>query len=207
MPSQLLILTAELEAAQLGAALRRAAPPDIEVMALSSRGQLADCAEHGLEAARLISFCTGVIVPPAILDKLTLEPYNIHPGSPEYPGLYPEAFATYQEARRFAATAHIMAPEVDAGPIVKTDWFDVPQDWRRDQLAERAYRAALGLFFETALLCFASDAPLPRSGESWSGRRRTRVDYQAMCTPTGEHAEDDRRTRAFEPDFSAPQAK
>ena len=201
VPNQLLILTGELEAAQLGTALQSAAPPDIEVTAISTGSQLAECGERDLAAARLISFCTGVIVPPAILDALTLEPYNIHPGSPEYPGLYPEAFAVYDGARRFAATAHVMAHIVDTGPIVGADWFDVPRGWRREQLAERAYQAALGLFFDITLRCVASDAPLPRIAETWSGRRRTRVDYRSMCTPTGSATEDDRRRRAFEPDF------
>ena len=202
MPRQLLILTAELEAERLGGALRGAAPPGLEVVAVSSARQLSDIAAACLTGTRLLSFCTRVIVPPAILSALTLEPYNVHPGSPEYPGLYPEAFATYDGARQFAATAHVMAPEVDTGEIIKTERFLTGPGWRREQLGERVYEAALALFFEVAVLCVASDAPLPRSGERWSGHRRSRAEYIAMCQPTGDKTEDERRLRAFEPDFA-----
>jgi methionyl-tRNA formyltransferase len=204
LPQQLLILTGELEAAQLGPALRPAVADDLQLAAISSLAELEAAGERGLSGTRLISFCTRIIVPPAILNALTLEPYNIHPGSPDYPGLYPEAFAIYHEANRFAATAHAMTREVDAGPIVRTGWFDVPPHWQREQLAERVYRKALDLFFEIALVCATSDAALPRGPEDWSGPRRGRADYLRMCTSTGDRTEDERRLRAFAPDFPRP---
>lgn len=201
MPRQLLILTGELEAERLGGALQSAAPPGLEVAAVSSRIELNEAASTGLVGTRLISFCTRVIVPPDVLAELTLEPYNIHPGPPEYPGVYPEAFAIYDGALQFGATAHVMARSVDTGAIIKAVRFQTKSDWRREELAERVYETALELFFEIAVLCVASDAPLPRSGENWSGHRRLRAEYVAMCSPTGDDVEDARRHRAFEPDF------
>ena len=198
-----MILTGDLEAAPLATALQNTAVPGVSVAAITYLDELRDAHADGLAETRLISFCTRVVVPPEILGSLTLEPYNVHPGSPAYPGLYPEAFAAYDGAERFAATVHVMADDIDTGDIVKTDWFDVEPGWHRAQLAERVYQAALGLFFEAALECMASDAPLPRAADRWSGARRTRTEYREMCTPTGNKFEDERRRRAFEPDFPA----
>jgi len=207
LPRHLLILTGELEATQLEAALNPAAGPDCEVTAIASTAELDAWHNQGLYGVRLLSFCTRIIVPPGILSSLTLEPYNVHPGSPQYPGVYPEAYATYDEATRFAATAHVMAEKVDTGAIVKTDWFDVTPGWGREQLAERAYEAALGVLFEIALLCMANDTPLPRTDETWCGTWRTRAHYNTMCKSGGTEEETARRRRAFAPDFaSAPPA-
>lgn len=206
MPRQLLILTGELEAAQLEAALRPAAGRECEIAAIASRPELEVRHKHGLAGVRLLAFCTRLIVPPEILSALTLEPYNVHPGSPQYPGVYPEAYATYDEATQFAATAHVMAERVDTGAIVKTDWFDVLPGWGREQLAERSYEAALGVLFEVALLCIANDNPLPRSDETWCGTWRTRAHYHTMCQPGGTEDETARRRRAFAPDFASDPA-
>jgi len=204
VPRQILILTGELEAERLAPALQASAPPGVTCVAVSTGQQLQERAERGLKNTRLISFCTRVIVPASVLNALSLEPYNIHPGSPEFPGLYPEAFAIYEGAVRFGATAHAMAEQIDTGAIVQTRWFDVPTGWRRDDLAGRVYENALELFFEIALRCMASDAPLPRSAEAWSDHRCTRTRYVSLCERTGDPDEDNRRQRAFAPDFPAP---
>lgn len=201
MPRKLLILTGELEAPQLAATLSRAAGSGCEISAIASALELQ--AQHAMELSgvRLLSFCSSVIVPEAILAALTLEPYNVHPGAPSHPGIYPEAYAVYDGVRRFAATAHVMAERVDSGAIIRTDWFDVPSAWGREQLAERVYQAALGIFLEIAHLCMTDDNPLPRNGETWSGTRRTRAHYRAMCQSVSDVEETERRRRAFAPDF------
>lgn len=204
MPRQILVLTGELEAERLAPALQASAPLGVTCSAVSTSQQLHECAERGLKDIRLISFCTRVVVPASVLNALSLEAYNIHPGSPEFPGLYPEAFAIYEGAARFGATAHVMAEQVDTGAIVQTRWFNVPKSWRREDLAGRVYENALELFFEITLKCMTSNAPLPRNAETWSGNRCTRTRYQSLCERTGDPDEDNRRHLAFAPDYPGP---
>ena len=201
LPQRLLILTGDLEAERLGAAIRTKAPANIEIIAITTADELEQLHAKGIGQTRLVSFCTNVIVPGTVLRDLSLEPYNIHPGSPEYPGIYPEAFAIYEGAKRFSATAHVMADRVDTGDIVRTAWFDVPGGWDRERLAARAYEAALGLFFEVIVLCMAADTPLTRTGENWSAPRRTRAQYDALCEPAADPREAERRLRAFKPHY------
>lgn len=150
--------------------------------------------------ARLIAFTTGVIVPQDILDRLALTPYNFHPGPPNVPGRYPEAWGVYFEERWFGATAHQMHKLVDAGPIVDVEWFEVPAAVDRFDMAKLCYNCVLRLFVRLApqLATKTDDLPI-REDLSWSGRKWRLADYEELRDnpPADDVAEAERRFRAF----------
>lgn len=179
MAERILVLTGEREAGPLTAFLRAQAPL-LRVEAATSRAALDAAAAGDVAGLRLIAFLSGVIVPAGILNRLVLTPYNIHPGSPDFPGLHPEAFALAAGARQFGATAHEMAAQVDAGTIVALETFAVPPGADRMVLAARAYEAAVQLFRHIALHCLATDDALPALGSKWAGPAMRRPDYAVL---------------------------
>ena len=201
MPRELLLLTGVDAAATLPGVIADALPDGVGCSAVSSLEDLERRRRDGLAGIRLISFCTMEVVPTGILGALDLEPYNIHPGPPQLPGVYPEAFGIYEGFERFAATVHVITEDLDAGPIVSTRGFDVSADWNREDLAKHVFQASLELLFEVALACGHSDAPLPRADIPWSGKARTRREYDALCERTPDPAEHQRRQRSFAPDY------
>ena len=150
--------------------------------------------------SRLIAFATSVIVPANILNVLSLTPYNFHPGSPEFPGRFPESFAVYDGATSFGATAHVMVPRVDEGAIIGVERFDVPALIDRMTLADLTYHSMVKLFANLVPIMVTDDSDLPvLPHENWSGVKRTYADYDHMrqITPEMDAAEQDRRLRAF----------
>lgn len=179
MPDKIILLTGKREEPYLLDYVQRLAP-DLPVAAYTTKAAFLETAEEGLCGARLISFLSSIIVPGEVLDKLDLTPYNIHPGPPDRPGLFPEAFAAVEGARSYGVTAHEMVAEIDAGPIVALETFDLPQQPTRMTIVEEAEKRAVALFAWLAQYCVGNDADLPRLGISWSGKRTTRADYDRL---------------------------
>lgn len=148
---------------------------------------------------RLISFGSGVIVPPYVLGALAGPAYNFHPGPPEYRGLFPSVFALYDGAASFGVTCHEMAAVVDSGPIVAVDRFAIPNSANREALDALTYRAMLGLVEKLAARIADVSKPLPPIADQWSGPVRTRADFNALCQlpPNVTEAEFQRRYNAI----------
>ena len=96
----------------------RDVPRDVDLALVVTLSELEDALANSSKTTRLISFGSGVIVPAAVLARLSGTAYNFHPGPPAYPGIFPSVFALYDGATRFGVTLHEMKPEVDSGPIV-----------------------------------------------------------------------------------------
>ena len=111
----------------------------------------------------------------------------------------PKSFAAYDGVIRFGATAHVMVPRVDEGPIVGVEWFDVPPETGQMMLADLAFQATLRLFAKLAPIMALSAQPLKPIDERWSGRKTSRRDYDRMTDlPLDIDAvEFDRRLRSF----------
>lgn len=179
--------------------------PVLTRMLLQANGALAVRPVHdqtGLEAemapgARLISFCSSVIVPASLLARLDGPGYNFHPGPPERPGRYPSVFALFDNAFDFGITVHEMAPQVDSGPIVMTERFAIPAGSDLGGL-ENLTLTKLAQAFKRMAPYFANvERPLPHLPVVWSGRRTRRADYEALrvITPDMDAAEIARRRR------------
>ena len=131
--------------------------------------------------ARLLSFLNGLIIPQDVLAALGPVPYNIHPGPPEYRGAHAESFALWEGAGRFGVTAHEIAARVDEGPIVALSRFNIPAGANRRVLSDITLSEAVKVFALVAAHCLASDASMAPMEESWSGAKRTRREFHALC--------------------------
>ena len=147
---------------------------------------------------RLVAFCTGVIVPAAIISACEAGAFNIHPGPPAYPGLFPSVFAIYGGAETFGTTVHHMTDEIDGGDIVHTSSFGIPDTIDRAALDALAFEHALSVTRDLApALCDLSQQ-LPPNGEAWQSIPRTRREFESLCClPEGvDEREFNRRYRA-----------
>lgn len=205
MPSEIILLTGDVEGPHLAAVLM-AHNPTVHVNHVDGEASLRAALDLAGGAAanagrRLIAFCTGVVVPPDVLDALPGPAYNFHPGPPTYPGSWAAGFALYDGATRFGATLHVMERRVDEGAIIDVDWFDLPAGvkLRYDELEVMAYQRCIGLFQTYAAPLAAADAPLPHSAETWSGTKRTKAEAAALREPPRDASEAEirRRFRAF----------
>ena len=148
---------------------------------------------------RFIAFCTSVVVPPQVLERLGGPAYNFHPGPRTHPGSYPAPFALYDGGKRFGVTAHVMHARVDSGPIVASMDFAIEPGADLGWLAARTLKAALKLFIHLCPALVRSTAPLPVQGAGWTGTRSTRKRLEALVQlPLDISSEElERRRRAF----------
>lgn len=182
MPEEVVLLTGEVEGPHFRAILQSVNWSLIVHHAETLETLTAICAAppQGGGLRRLVAFSTGVVVPKAILECLRTPAYNFHPGPPTYPGSHAASFAVYEGAERFGATVHEMTAKVDSGPIVAVEWFEMPANVRFMDLELATYKVLLKLFTDLAPTLATSDAPLPRIDVNWSGRRRTKAEFEKM---------------------------
>lgn len=155
--------------------------PELDVAAAHNLADLALAIDQVDGEARLIAFLTDIIVPPDLLSRLQITPYNIHPGSPEYPGAHPESFAIWEGAQTFGVTAHVMTTRVDDGPIVAVCRFPVPPKSERLVLADLTHAKAVTVFAVVGAHCAETNDPMPLMNEHWTGVKRRRKQFLALC--------------------------
>lgn len=172
---------------------------NVDVVHVESYDRLNEVIGSDPHHTRLLAFCTAVIVPCRLLDRLQGPSYNIHPGPPNYPGRHPESWGAYDGVAQFGATLHEMAPRVDEGAIIDVEWTDIAPHSGQSSVGLAAFRAALRVFARWADRLLHDSGPLPRSPHVWSGRKTTHAQLEAMCriTPDIDATEFERRRRAF----------
>lgn len=175
-----LILLAPPEEQDDATAILRAADASVIVVPVGTVAALARAVEDHPNA-RLVSVASPVIVPDALLDALPGPAYNLHPGPPAYPGLFPAVFALYEGATRFGTTLHEMAAEVDTGPIVAANETPLPDDIDRAGLEALSRHLARHLLAGMAPALVDVSRPLPPVGVPWGGPARRRTDFDALC--------------------------
>ncbi len=200
MSDEIIILTGEAEAPFLtrvleeqNAALRITHVGDEAALtALAGRTE-------GLAGSRLIAYCSSVIVPADILNQLRGPSYNFHPGPPSYPGVYPANFAIYEGAAKFGITVHEMAESADAGAIVATAWFDVPDDFTSSKLEEKAYILLYQVFCQLAPQLADLSKVLSPIDETWADKKSTMKDFKALSAAAAPASDEERERheRAF----------
>lgn len=135
---------------------------------------------------RLVSFYTDVIVPRRYLDAMSLEPVNIHPAPPEYPGRRALEFALRDGVAGYGVTAHIMTLPVDSGPILTVQRFPITRGMTEDALRYHTWRTGFALMFGL-MPSLAAESPLtPDSMLEWGTRICSEAAWTAAC------AEDER---------------
>lgn len=177
---QILLLAEQPEHEALLSVLRRISPL-VEATAISTKDELAEATQQPDPALRLVTFCTSVIIPTDILERLNGPAYNFHPGPPEVRGLFPSVYALYDGHEQFGATAHEIAEEIDSGPIVGVERTDLPDGIDRFNTEIIARRLVSRLFVKMAAYLVLTDDPLPHIDETWSGPIHTRKEFDALC--------------------------
>ena len=189
--TQIVLLAQEADGDVLANVLREFNPrlqitivPDkaaLDALTLDTRGN-----------ARLISFCSSVIVPAAILNAFPGPSYNFHPGPPDRPGRFPSVFAIYERAKIFGVTVHEMIAKVDA------EWFDLPPDSEVAALELRALSVLFSIFKRLAPFLATNPSALPHIYVPWTGEKRTKAQCDVICRLTPDLDDDEiaLRTRA-----------
>ncbi len=174
---------------------------DAAIISTPTLAALEAISTEQLAASRLIAFATPVVVPARILNGLGHGAYNLHPGSPQYPGWAPASFALYDDAPTFGVTLHEMREKVDSGPIVAVDFFAVPPGTSLRKLEEIAYAALARMFHGHAAALAAEATDLRAIGVEWSGAKTSRKTFGRLCDIPLDIAPEDllRRVRAFGP--------
>lgn len=147
----------------------------------------------------LISCGTSIIVPANILNKLDNNAVNIHAASPGFPGRDPHHFAIYHDAERYGATAHIMHPEVDSGPIMDIEWFDIQENETPYSLLERA-KIASKVIIRRLVPKLIKQAEIKQLEYKWSDFKTSRKDFLKLCrvSPLVSKDELEKRKKAVE---------
>lgn len=198
MIDTIILMTGPVEEAALTEVLHRH-NEDLAIHPVRTQQQLETLDPALIARGRLIGFVTPVVVPPHILDALGFGAYNFHPGPPNYPGWIPAHFAIYDKASTFGATAHRMAEQVDAGPIVDVELFDIPPGIGVTRLQEMAFTQVARLFWRLAPVLAIQSAPLAELPVKWAGTKSTKRMHKAICDlpPEISAQELQRRIEAF----------
>jgi len=163
----------------------------------SRRGDPIPSELNSWEGDLLISYLSQWIIPPVLLETASMAAINLHPGSPEYPGIGCTNFAMYNEEKEFGVTCHHMFSKVDCGPIIAVRRFPIFETDTVFSLTQRCYVEILHLFFDL-LTGILQGNKLPVSQEYWKRKAYTRKDLNRLCelTPRMSREEVEKRVRA-----------
>jgi methionyl-tRNA formyltransferase len=176
-----IILLAETALQPLLTAPLKRHNPALAVVPVTTAEELDALSLELLAEARLVAFTTPIIVPQGVLGALGYDAYNFHPGPPHYPGWCPLRFALYEGATVFGATFHRMVAEVDAGPIVDVELFDVPLLASAKKLSKLTSGAVARLYARQAPVLATREKPLPELPTAWGQRKTTRRAFAELC--------------------------
>lgn len=145
----------------------------------------------------IISYLSQWIIPAHMLENAAIGAINLHPGSPEYPGIGCTNFAIYNNEKDFGITCHYMLPKVDSGAIIKVARFPLYPSDSVYSLTMRCYSAILDTYFFLVDEILAGKVPQP-SGEQWQRKAYTRKQLNELCELTQDMSEAEvaRRIRA-----------
>jgi hypothetical protein len=179
MPDQrrLIILTDKAFGVLVADFMERAVPDLTVTCVFSSKALLGEPA-----SLPLIGFLTRHYVPETLCQRGSLPAYNIHPGTPDYPGWMPEIRADRDDALIFGATLHEMAPLIDAGPIIATEYMNAQDAPDSDAYARIGFECALVLLGRFARTIAQADQPLSPNGQNWTGALMLRAEVEALMS-------------------------
>lgn len=142
----------------------------------------------------IISYLAQWIIPETILNNARKGGINLHPGSPEYPGIGCTNFAIYNNAKEFGITCHYMLPKVDTGAIIKVERFPIHENDTVHSITQRCYASILVVFF--GLVDDLAQNVTPAVGkENWQRKPYTRKELNALCLLTNDMDEAEMKRR------------
>ena len=124
--------------------------------------------------------------------------YNIHPGSPDFPGRDPHHWACYSEAKRFGATIHEISKKVDCGKIIDTK-LDKVNNTTSSKIYSKISNKNVYYLLKKFIPNFLNNDNIRYKNISWANKVNKRIDLIKMCNFN--HIDDNekrRRINAFE---------
>ena len=176
----------------------KAINPSLHLTVLNDLADLIAIPHSVLQASRLISFLSEVIIPISVIDNLGYGAYNFHPGPPMRPGWSPMEMAIYEGDDVFGTTLHEVHQLVDAGAINGINLFALPIDVNAIALDQLITQSLVTLFRQKKAELL-EDKPLIRLPIPWGYKRSTRASNLAYLTITNDITEEELllRIRAF----------
>jgi methionyl-tRNA formyltransferase len=146
----------------------------------------------------IISYLCRWVVPISIIQSAAKGAMNFHPASPAYPGIGCNNYALYENATEYGVTCHHMAKKVDTGKIIAVKRFPVFPTDDVSSLLRRTYEFQIVLFYEIFSIILRGE-PLPESNEVWTGKYRSREDFNTLGIITLDMSDEEvaRRVRAI----------
>lgn len=176
----------------------KAINPKLQLTVLNDLADLIAIPHSVLQASRLISFLSEVIIPKSVISNLGYGAYNFHPGPPMRPGWSPMEMAIYEGDGVFGTTLHEVHQLVDAGAINGINLFTLPTNVDAITLDELITQSLVTLFRQKKVELL-EDRPLVTLPIPWGYKRSTRASNLAYLNVTKDIAEEELllRVRAF----------
>jgi len=118
-------------------------------------------------------FKADLVLPAALLDRVTGYAVNFHPSVPRFRGVGGYHYALADGDGEFGVTVHHMVPKIDAGGIIEVRRFPILPTETAEALTERTAAHLLVLFYDMIHL-IRGGAALPVSAETWGTALYTR---------------------------------
>lgn len=131
----------------------------------------------------IISYLSQWIIPASLLENASKGGINLHPGSPNYPGIGCTNFAIYDDVEEFGITCHYMLPQVDTGKIIMVERFPIHKNDTVYSITQRAYSAILHTFYKLVDI-LVSGLSIEVSNEIWTKKPYTRRQLNDLCELT-----------------------
>jgi hypothetical protein len=122
----------------------------------------------------LLSFSSDVILPESALSRVRELAVNFHPSIPEYRGIGGCRYAIDEGRSRFGVTCHFITPELDSGPIIAVDRFEIIPGESEASLTERTAAVALTQLQRIVAMMHGGITLQADHHEQWGSRLYTR---------------------------------
>ncbi|MEO1065825.1 MAG: hypothetical protein AAFW47_00460 [Pseudomonadota bacterium] len=175
----ILLAMSDVDAEFFARALRPHAEETV-FLHIRSLEELTKAASAAPQKTRLLSFCSPHIVPGHILDRLSGNCYNFHPGPPERPGYMPAPFALADKAKDYGVTFHHMEKTVDTGFIIDVARFSLSDTMNQHDIEVEAYKALLEMVVRRGRELANIDFQFQPSGIGWTGTKTTKQDLKKL---------------------------
>jgi methionyl-tRNA formyltransferase len=150
------------------------------IIFFSEKGEIIPTSIYNWKGDYIISYLSQWIIPPKILSAAKYGGINLHPGSPEYPGIGCTNFAIYNGENKFGITCHFMLPKVDTGSIIKVYRFPIYPLDNVYTVTQRCYNQIMQCFFELIDMLILGIQPVA-SDENWKRLPYTRKELNELC--------------------------
>ena len=133
---------------------------------------------------------------------------NFHTGPPRWPGRGSCSMALLHGDKDFGVTAHLMTPQVDAGPIIAVKRFAIDPSWSCRDLHQATLGHVPSLVSDVVHTMRKNDWRVPKSdGWAWERKAVTKAEFDAAME-IADPSEADTKIRAFaHPEKPGPYVK